>query len=560
MDKKNKIIIIGGITAGTAAAVKARRYSEEAEIVLYEKDSYFSYGTSGFPYFISGKIKDPDKLLLYTPAFFERRFNIKVNTLHKVSKILPDRNCIRVRNLKTGKEFEDCFDNLIIATGSVPIKLKIDCYNSPNVFLLKTFDDSLAIKEFLQKLGKENNKKKSAIIIGGGFEGLELLEAFLEKGFKVQIIEKTSRILPNFDREIVQYLEKYLSRSGVEIYKEEEVIRIETADGGRVSAVRTMNGRSLEVDIVFIGIGTKPNVELAAESGIKIGSSGAIEVDSRMRTNISNIYAAGDCCQCKNLITGTYMPYNLASISHRQGRVAGYNAAGGNKEFDGSVVTTIIKVLDLVLAKTGLGLKDASEAGFDIDFIEFHQLSHAGYYPGAVMVHMIIFFKKDTGEITGYQAIGKNGADKRTGIISLAIKNKLKIWDLAGLDLGYHPANGSAKDSINILGMIGANLKKGEVAFMSPARLKEIIAKGEPVTILDVRSKREFDDGYIEGAVNIPLDSLRRGLGLLDKDIEIIIYCRTGYRAYLGLRILKNRGFEQVRLLNGSYLSWIRKF
>ena len=559
MHKRNKIIIIGGIAAGTTAAAKARRYSENAEIVLYEKDSYFSYGTCGLTYFISGKIDSLNKLLLNSPALFESRFNIKVNTLHEVLKIFPDRNCVLVRNLKTGKDFEDFFDNLIIATGSVPIKLKLDGFNGPNVFLLKTIDDGLAIKEFLQKTGKENKKNKSVVIIGGGFVGLELLEGFIEKGFKVHIIEKASQILSNFDMEMVQYLEKYLSGIGIEIYKEEEVIRLEAINGSKVSAVQTSKGRTIKADIVFAGIGVRPNVKLATESGIKIGSFGAIEVDSRMKTNFSNIYAAGDCCQCKNLITGAYNSYNLASIANRQGRVAGYNAAGGNKEFNGSVITSIIKVLDLALSKTGPGLKDASEYVLDIDFIELHYPSHAGYYPGAAMIHMIIIYKKDTGEIIGYQAIGKKGVDKKTDIISFAIKNKLKIWDLADLDLGYQPAFGSAKDAINVMGMIGANLKKDELAFISIARFKEKIADGKPMTILDVRSKKEFDDGHIKGAVNIPLDSLRSGLDRLDRDRETIIYCHSGYRAYLGLRILKNRGFEQVRLLNGSYLSWIRK-
>ncbi len=559
MDKKNKIIIIGGIAAGASAAAKARRYSEEAEIVLYEKDSYISYGTCGLPYFISGKIDDYSSLLLNTPSLFEKRFGLKVRTLHEVLKIFPERNSILARDLKTGKEFEDHYDNLIVATGSVPIRLKLDGSDSPNVFTLKTIDDGLGIKEFLQRPGKDDDKNKSAVIIGGGFIGLELLEAFLGKGFKVSIIEKSSRILPVFDREMVEYLENYLAALGIKIYTGDEVKRLETGDGGIVSAVETVGGRNIKADIVFFGIGTKPDAGLAAGSGIRTGSSGAIEVDSRMRTNFSNIYAAGDCCYCKNLITSSRGNYNLASIANRQGRVAGYNAAGGNREFDGSVVTSIIKILDLALAKTGLGLKEAAEAGFSTGHIELHYPSHAGYYPGATMIHMMIIFKKVTGEIIGFQAIGKNGVDKRTDIISLAIKNKLKVQDLADLDLGYQPAYGSARDPVNILGMIGENLKKDEVAFIGPDRLKEKIADGQPMIILDVRTKKEFDHGHIEGAVHIPIDGLRDGLYGLDKDIETIIYCRSGYRAYLGLRILRNRGFKQVRLLNGSYLSWARR-
>ncbi len=559
MAKKNRIIIIGGISAGTAAAAKARRFSEEAEIILYEKDKYISYGTCGLPYFISGKIDSVDKLILNTPALFESRFNIKVNTQYEVLKILPGKNCIKVKNLKNGKEFEDSFDNLIIATGSVPLRLKTGGNSPPNMFVLKTIDDGIDIKEFLQKSGREDNKNKSAVIIGGGFIGLELLEAFLEKGFKVSIIERAPRILPIFDREMTGYLEDYLTGLGVDIYTKDEVIKLEQDDGDRVSAVRTRNGHSINADIVIMGIGTKPDIGLAAGNGIKTGNSGAIVVDSRMRTNFSNIYAAGDCCQCKNLVTRDNRSYNLASIASKQGRIAGYNAAGGNKEFDGSMVTSLIKIMDLVLAKTGTGRKEAGEAGFNSSSFELHAMSHAGYYPGASMIHMMATFKKDTGEIIGYQAVGKNGVDKRVDIISIAIKNKLKIWDLAGLDLGYQPAVGSAKDPVKILGMIGENLKNGEVAFISPDGLKEIMAEGRKVAILDVRSKKEFDDGCIEGAVNIPIDRLRSGSGMLDKDRETIIYCRSGYRAYLGLRILNNMGFKNTRLLDGSYLSWVRK-
>lgn len=555
----DKIIIIGGIAAGTSAAAKIRRKNEEAEIVLYEMDRYISYGTCGLPYYVSGKIKSLGKILINTTQLFEKRFNLKVKTRHEVTMIDPGANKIQVRNLETEEKFEDKFDKLIITTGSIPIKLRFDGYDSPNVFVLKTIDDAIDIKKYLEKLDREEKEEKNAVIIGGGFVGLELMDAFLERDYKVSVIEKASQILPMFDIEIISYLENYLIDAGVSIYKEDEVKDLNFSEDKIISSISTLKERELASDIVFFGIGTRPNVKLAENCGIKLGISGAIEVDEYMRTNFSNIYAAGDCCECKNLITEGHRSYLLASIANRQGRTAGYNAAGGEDKFTGSVVTSIIKVADIAIAKTGLSISEARALNIQFDFIELHRLSHAGYYPGADMMHMIMVFEKNTGKILGFQAIGKSGVDKKTDIISIAIKENLAIWDLANLDLGYQPAYGSAKDPINILGMIGENLKKGEVKFIGIDQLKDKIKNNEEISILDVRTQREYDKAHIEGAVLIPIDDLRDNLSKLDKNSDIVIYCRTGYRAYVAYKILENTGFKNIQLLNGSYLSWQRK-
>lgn len=560
MRKRNKIIIIGAISAGTSAAVKIRRKSEDAEIVIYEKDRYMSYGTCGLPYFISGKIESISKLIINTKKNFEKRFNLKVNTLHEVTRIEPERNQVYVKNLMTGRQFTDNFDRLIIATGSIPIKLKFNAGLSENVFVLKTIDEAISLKRYLEKLDKQGGGKKSAAIIGGGFIGLELLDVFFDRGYEVNIIEKTSQILPMFDKEIIEYLDNYLVEKEVNLYKEDEVINLVRDSNGKVMSVETINGKVIKTDIIFFGIGTKPNVKLAQDCGIKIGGkSGSIVVDEFMRTNFKHIYAAGDCCECENLITGKKQSYSLASIASKQGRIAGYNTAGGSKKFSGSVVTSIIKVLDVAVAKTGLSLKEAAGLNINVDFIELHYLSHAGYYPGAVMIHMIIIFNKDTGRLLGFQAIGKSGVDKKLDVISTAIKGGLKIWELSDLDLGYQPAYGSAKDSINILGMIGENLRKGEVEFLNAEELQEKIRNREDIIILDVRTKKEYKNGHIKGAVLISIDELRDNIDKLNAGDQIIIYCKTGYRAYLGLRILKNLGFKNVKVLNGSYLSWVRK-
>jgi len=554
-----KIIIIGAVAAGTSAAVKIRRQSEDAEIVIYEKDRYISYGTCGLPYFVSGEIERIEDLIVNTEERFEKRFNLKVNVLHDVTRIEPEKNQIYIRDLKTGRQFNDWYDRLIIATGSISIKLKLDGELLENIFVLKTINDTVILKKYLDKLDKENKGGKSAVIIGGGFIGLELLYTFLNRGYEVNIIEKTSQILPMFDKEIIEYLDNYLIEKGVNLYREDEVTNLVKGKDGRAVSVETLKGKVIKSDIIFLGIGTKPDVKLAQDCGIKIGKSGYIAVDEYMKTNLANIYAAGDCCECENRISGVKRSYNLAAIAARQGRIAGINAAGEKEKFSGSVVNSILKVLDLAVAKVGLSFKEAAAIDNDADFVELHRSSHAEYYPGADMIHMIIVFNKNSGKILGFQAIGRSGVDKRTDVVSTAIKGDLKIWELADLDLGYHPAYGSTRDSVNILGMIAGNLKKGEVFTLSVEKLKEKIKNKENITILDVRTIEEYERGHIDGAVHIYIDDLRKNLDKLDAGSEIIIYCRSGYRAYQSFRILKNMGFKNIKLLNGSYLSWIRK-
>lgn len=552
---KERIIIIGGIAAGTAAAAKCRRTDEGPDIVIYEKDDHISYGTCGLPYFVSGKIQAKRKLLVNTPKLFSKRFNVDVRTGHEVLKIVPGDKKLIIRDMESGREFEDHYDRLIITTGSDPIKIPLDGYESGNVFTLKTIRDADRLKDYLSG---GSAPSKSAVIIGGGFIGLELVEAFMEHGLRVTVIEKMDQLLPAFDREIMEYLENYLGDKGIDIIKNEEASVLARGKGGLVEAVETKGGRKIEAGLVFFGIGVRPNAGLASECGIETGDSGAIAVDSRMRTSIADIYAAGDCCECRNMVSGSLRSYNLASIANRQGRTAGYNAAGGEAVFSESNITSIVKVLDVAVGKTGLGYREAKDAGYDAGYIELHYNSHAGYYPGAEMMHCLAVYDKESGKLLGMQAIGKEGIDKRIDVISASIKNGMKIKDLQELDLSYQPAYGSARDALNILGMIGDNLKKGDISFVNISKLKQNGIADDTI-LLDVRSEKEFAAGHIEGAVNINIDDLRDSLDRLDRDMEILLYCKTGYRAYLGARLLANEGFNNIRLLNGSFLSWNRK-
>jgi NADPH-dependent 2,4-dienoyl-CoA reductase/sulfur reductase-like enzyme/rhodanese-related sulfurtransferase len=558
-DKVKRIIIIGGIAAGTSAAVKARRKSEDAQITIYEKYKYISYSTCGLPYFVSGKITDIDNLIINTVQQFEQRFNIKVNIMHEVINIDSKEKSILAKNLINGEQFKDYYDKLIIATGSTSIIINPELESAPNCFSLRTIDDALKLKEYLSFLTKNSKKSLNAVIIGGGFIGLEILDAFLLQGLNITIVEKTGQILPDFDFEIIEYLENYLADKGMVLRKEESIENFEKTADGKIISLKTSNGNKLFCDVIFQSVGTKPDSKLAGNCGIVIGKSGAISVDEYLQTSNPDIYAAGDCCECKNFVTQIKQAYNLASIANMQGRCAGYNAAGGKDKFIDSIPTSIIKVLDIAIGKTGISLKEARYRGIDAAKIELHYLNHAGYYPGSSLIHMLVIYDRISGVILGFEAIGRESVDKKADVMSVAIRARMKIWDLVNLNLSYHPEYGSAKDSINILGMIGENIKKGEYQQMDVEELKNMIKNKQDITILDVRTKREFGMGHIEGALNIPVDELRDKLDKLNRNSKIVVNCRTSYRSYLAYLILRNSGFKNVWNLNGSYLSWIRK-
>jgi NADPH-dependent 2,4-dienoyl-CoA reductase/sulfur reductase-like enzyme/rhodanese-related sulfurtransferase len=557
--KAGKIIIIGSVAAGTSAAVKARRKSENLQIAIYEKYKYISYSTCGLPYFVSDKITDLDNLIINTVQQFEQRFNIKVNVMHEVTGIDRKEKSITVKNLTNGEQFKDYYEKLIIATGSNSIIINPELDSASNCFSLRTIDDAIKLKEYLSYLIKNGKKSLNVVIIGGGFIGLEILEAFLSKGANIIIVEKTNQILPAFDFEIIEYLENYLNEKGIMLRKEESIENFEKNNDGEIISLKTSNGDRLVCDVIFQSAGTKPDVKLAASCGIVIGKSGAISVDQYLKTSDPDIYAAGDCCECKNFVTQTKQAYNLASIANIQGRCAGYNAAGGKDKFKDSIPTSIIKVLDIAIAKTGISLKEARSQNIDAVKLELHYLNHAGYYPGSSIIHMLVIYDKISGTLLGFEAIGKESVDKKTDVMSVAIRTSMKVWDLVNLNLSYHPEYGSAKDSINILGMIGENIKKGEYRQIDVEELKNMIKNKQDITILDVRTKKEFDMGHIEGALNIPIDELRGNFDKLDRNSKIVVHCRTSYRSYQAYLILKNSGFENVWNLNGSYLSWMRR-
>lgn len=605
---KRKIVIIGAVAAGTSAAAKLRRLDEGLEITIYERDKYISYASCGLPYYVSEKIKNLDDLLVNSVSSFSKRFNLNVKIMHEVLKIEPEMQSLTVRNINTNEEFVDKYDYLLITTGTQPAKLAF-FNNEKNIYFLKTIEDAVILKDYISsyvsseipdssegkkeendslysadsvierknKTGIKKTIKTNALIIGAGFIGLELLEAFSGKNLKTVIVEKTSQILPSFDTEVTDYAEDYLKRKGIEIYKNCDILRYFTDSSQKIKSVIISGDIEIQPDFVFMGIGVRPENQLAQECGIETGIRGALKVDSTLKTNFENIYAAGDCVEVEDLLTNENKVFCLASIASKQGRIVAENISRTIKEqkdnkenpelkikkhdFKGSIATSIIKIFDLQIGKTGLSFKEAKRINANAAKIETHALSHAGYYPGAQMLHMVTVFDKVSGELLGFEAVGKEAVDKKTDIMAVSIYAGQDIRNLAEYDLSYHPSCGSAKDSVNIIGMIAQNLFDGEIEFIDCEDLKEIINNKDLIKsyqIIDVRNPQEFKAGFIEGSELIPLNDLRENFTSIDKSKEIIIYCKTGYRAYVAYKILKNSGFKKIKCLNGSYHSWKR--
>ena len=575
MQKKEKVIIIGGISAGTSAAAKIRRLNEDIDIVIYERDKYISYATCGLPYFISGKIPKLSNIIINSKELFSQRFNLTVNTLHDVLSINPKEKTIKVKNLKTNEIFTDNYDKLIIATGTSSIDLKETIFDASNSFRLKTIDDAIAIKNFLDELEVVESESidKSAVdynfaediistdvvIIGGGYISLELLEAFTEKNLKVLIIEKESQLLSIFDKEIIDYLENYLFKREIIILKNDSVKEVRKNGNNIIDLIVTENGKRISTKLVFLGVGINVENSLLKDEGAELGVRGAIKTDELLKTNIPDIFAIGDCIEIKDLVSQKFTNINLATTATKEGRTVAYNIFGKNKPFKGSLGTTILKIFDIAIGKTGLSFKDAKKLYKNAVKIETHEPSHASYYPGYSIMHMVTIFDKDTGKILGFEAIGRDSIDKKVDVMATAMKGNLSITDLASCDYAYHPAFGAAKDPINLIGMVAENYLNKDIDFINCEELKDKINNNEDFTLIDVRTQREYDFGHIENAILITLDSIRDNLDKIDKNKLVVLYCRTGYRAYIAYRILKNNGFNNIVCLNGSYLSWIKE-
>ncbi len=544
-----KIVIIGGVAGGASAAAKARRVNESAEITMFERGPFVSFANCGLPYYVGGTITDRDDLLLQTPEKFWKRFRVEVKIRHEVLSIHRAEQRVTVKNLESGETFEMTYDKLILAPGAGAIVPEIPGIHSGNIFSVKTVPDSDAIKHFLA-----NHRAKRALVVGGGFIGLETAEALMNLGLKVTLVELAPQILPPFDPDMASLMLAHLQEQGVNIIVGDGVKAFHTKEGLAQEA-ELSSGTHVPCDLAILSIGVRAELKLAKEAGLAIGESGGIVVNEYQQTSDPNIYAAGDAVEIVHLVTGKPTRIPLAGPANKQGRVAGANAAGGHLTFPGAIGTAIVESLGMTAAKTGLSEREAQTHGYDYFVSVTHPFDHADYYPGAEALHMKLIVEKTTGRLLGAQIIGEQGVDKRIDVLATAISAKMSVEDLEHLDLAYAPQFSSAKGPVIMAGFVAANILRGEVSTINGEELLRKLEAKEPIQLLDVRTQNEFHEKHIPQARLVPVDELREHLDELDPTKETIVYCRVGLRGYLACRILLQHGFQKVYNLTGGILS-----
>ncbi|HSP47289.1 MAG TPA: FAD-dependent oxidoreductase [Clostridiaceae bacterium] len=539
-----KIVIIGAVAAGTSAAAKARRNSEEAEIIIFEKDTDISYSGCGLPYYIGGDVEDREKLTPRDPEFFREKYNVDVRTAHEVKRIDTEGKFLEVKDLVSGKEFTETYDKLVIATGARSFVPKMEGVEKKNVFTLRNVKNADAIRGYL----RENSPKK-VLIVGTGFIGLELCEVLVQNGIEVTMVEKLEQVTPGLDRDMSKYLEKYLKKKGVRLILGTSVTGFKGDD--RVQKAVLESGEEVETDMVIMSIGVRPNVELARDAGVKLGVTGAIMTDTGMRTSIEDVYACGDCAESFSLITGKPIYRPLGSTANKTGRICGSSMFNDSLEFRGVLGTGIFRVFDMVVGQTGLTEREALIEGYDIEVIHNIKPNRPEYYGGKEMVIKGIA-DRNTEKLLGVQIVGYEGVDKRIDVFVTAISFGAKVSDLFHLDLAYAPPFSTTKDPVMYTGMILDNAINTSRKIVKPAELLEGIVDKEDVVIIDTRVPKQYAAGHVDGAVNIPHNEIRKELKNLDKEKTIITYCNKGVTGNAVQNILLNSGFEKVYNISGG--------
>lgn len=534
-----RILVVGGVAAGASAATKARRTNEDAEIVLFERGNYVSFANCGLPYYIGGVIEDRDELLLVTPEMFKERFNIDVRINHEVTGVDAKKKTITVKTAEG--VVTESYDKLILATGGTPIVPKIKGINKDGVYHVFTVPDADRIVSRLEA------GTKSAVVVGGGFIGLESAENLREKGVEVTIVERLPQIMSNMDPEFSDVLIREFDAMGVKVLTGASVAEI--SGRGKVSGVVLEDGTKLACDMVIMAAGVRSSVELAQKAGLRLGVSGGVWTDATMRTSDPDIYAAGDMVESLNIVSGQKVRIPLAGSANKQGRVAGANAAGAHMLFKGVQGTAIIKVGGLTAARTGLNTREAALLNRDFECVYVPGFSNATYYPDAMPMVLKLTVEKQSGKLLGAQAIGRKGVDKRIDVLSTAIYAGLSVFDLENLDLAYAPPYSSAKDPVIMGGMIAANMIRGELDYALPQEVADYKKAGW--VILDVRTPEEYKGGHVRGAKLLPVDELRERFAELDPAKKYLVYCGVGYRAYNACLFLKAKGYTVKNMSGG---------
>jgi len=538
-----KVVILGGVAGGATAAARLRRLNENAEIVVFERTGYISYANCGLPYYLSGVIDDEGELTLQTPQSFKRRFGIDMKVNHEVTAIHHEKKSVEVKNLMTGEVFEESYDKLILSPGAKPTQPEVPGVGISKLFTLRTVEDTLKIKEFVDK-----NAPKSVVLAGGGFISLEVAENLCELGMDVTIVQRPKQLMNPFDADMAAYIHKKMKSKGIKLHLGYTVEGYEE-ENNQVKVLLKDNP-PLVADMVVMAIGVTPDTALAKEAGLELGLKGSIVVNDKMETSIPDIYAVGDAIQVKHIVTGEDAVISLAGPANKQGRIAADNICGIESHYKGSQGSSVIKIFDMTAAVTGIKEEAAKKAGIEYSKVYLSPSNHAGYYPGGKVMTMKVIFEKETYRILGAQIVGYEGVDKRIDILATAINMGMSAIDLKDLDLAYAPPYSSAKDPVNMVGFMTENISRGILKQYFVEDVEKLPRDGS-VTLLDTRTPREFSLGHAEGYINIQVDELRERLDELDKSKPIYIMCQSGIRSYIAHRILEENGFESYNFSGG---------
>jgi len=537
-----KVVIVGGVAGGATAAARIRRLDEQAEIVVFERSGFVSYANCGLPYYIGEVIDDPEDLTLQTPESFFSRFRVHMKVHHEVTAIHPDQKTLTVKNLETGAVFEESYDKLLLSPGAKPVIPDLPGIDSSKLFTLRTVEDTFRIKAFV-----DQNKPKSAVIVGGGFIGLEMAENLHHLGMEVTIVQRPKQLMNPFDPDMASFIHSEVRKHGVKLMLGHTVEGFAEQDGG--VNVLLKDFAPLHADMVVLAIGVTPESTLAKEAGLALGIKGSILVNDRMETSAPDIYAVGDAVQVKHFVTEQDTLIALAGPANKQGRIAADNICGGDSHYLGSQGSSVIKVFDMTAASTGINETNAKKAGISVDTVILSPMSHAGYYPGGKVMTMKVVFEKETYRLLGAQIVGYDGVDKRIDVLATAIHAGMNATELKDLDLAYAPPYSSAKDPVNMAGFMIDNISKGLKQWHwedAPA-----LPRDGSVTLLDTRTVGEFQRGHIEGFQNIPVDELRERIHEITPKKPVYVICQSGLRSYIATRILEGYGFEAYNFAGG---------
>ena len=540
-------LIIGGVAGGATVAARLRRMDEKANIILFERGKYVSYANCGLPYYIGDTINNREKLFVQTAKGFTDRFRIDIRTEQEVTAIRPDKKEVEIKNLSTGETYTETYDKLVLSPGAEPLRPGIEGIGSKKIFTLRNVPDTDTIKNYVNT---ENPKR--AIVVGGGFIGLEMAENLHDLGIQVDVVEMANQVMAPLDFSMAAIVHRQLTDKGVGLHLEDGVSRFEEKDGG--VTVHLRSGKQIATDMVLLSIGVRPETKLAKDAGLAIGERGGIAVNDYMQTSDADIYALGDAVEVRHLVTGQPALIPLAGPANKQGRIVADNIVFGNKKkYPGSIGTSIAKVFDLTVAAAGANAKLLQQNNIPYISSYTHGASHAGYYPGAVPLSIKILFAPENGKLLGAQIVGFNGVDKRIEMLAQVIQRGGTVHDLAELEHAYAPPYSSAKDPVNMAGFVAENILNKKSRIIQWRELAELPAD----TIrIDVRTHDEYKLGTIPGFINIPVDELREHLDELPKEKPIVVTCAVGLRGYLAYRILVQNGFKHVRNLSGGYKTW----